>query len=206
MSATKTERIVIVGGGVIGLSTAYHLAKSSEARVILLEKQVVGDGSSSRAGGIITGHLWTKTGVEARKISLRLYRELSEELKAYGYQYQAVGCLNLFSPVEWPERELLLPLYEACDVPFEIIDADEIRYRWPALAPEDDAIGLYDPLGGYSEPDDYVPALAQRCHELGVDIREGAAVTGFINERGSITGVSAWRRDYSGGSGHLHIA
>ncbi len=191
VSAATEKRIIIVGGGVIELSTAYNLAKLGDASVLLLEKQAVGDGSSSRAGGIVTGHLWTETGVEARKISLRLYRELSEELDAYGYQYQAVGCLNLFSPEDWPERAALLPLYGTCDVPYEIIDAGEIRYRWPELAPAEDAIGLYDPLGGYSEPDEYVPALAQRCRDLGVDIREGVTVTGFVKEGNRITGVSA---------------
>lgn len=187
MSATD---IVIVGGGVIGLSAAYYLARSG-VRATLLEKGAVGAGSSSRAGGIITGHLWAKTGVAARKISLRLYRELSEELSAYGYEYQAVGCLNLFSPAAWPERERLLPLYDECEAPYEIINANEVRYRWPLLTPDDDAIGLFDPLGGYSEPDDYVPALARICRELGVDIREGVTVSGFVKERERIKGLVA---------------
>lgn len=184
----SVNRIIIVGGGVIGLSAAYHLTQSG-VRATLLEKDAVGAGSSSRAGGIITGHLWSKTGVKARKISLRLYRELSEELDAYGYQYQAVGCLNLFSPAAWSERERLLPLYDECEAPYEIIDAAEIRQRWPLLTPQDDAIGLFDPLGGYSEPDDYVPALAQKCRDLGVDIREGVTVTGFVRQRERVTGV-----------------
>ncbi len=188
MSATD---IVIVGGGVIGLSAAYHLARGGGVRVTLLEKGAVGAGSSSRAGGIITGHLWAKTGVTARKISLRLYRELSEELKTYGYAYQAVGCLNLFSPADWAERERLLPLYDECEVPYEILDAAEIRQRWSLLRPDDDAIGLFDPLGGYSEPDDYVPALAQKCRELGVDIREEVIVSDFVKERGRIKGPVA---------------
>ncbi len=80
----NAPRFVIVGGGVIGLSAAYHLARSGAGRVILLEQGAVGAGSSSRAGGIITGHLWSQTGVAARKISLRLFHELSEELGAYG--------------------------------------------------------------------------------------------------------------------------
>ena len=183
--------IVIVGGGVIGLSAAYHLARGGGVRVTLLEKGAVGAGSSSRAGGIITGHLWAKTGIAARKISLSLYRELSEELKAYGYAYQAVGCLNLFSPADWAERERLLPLYDESEVPYEILDAAEIRQRWSLLTPEHDAIGLFDPLGGYSEPDDYVPALAQKCRELGVDIREGVMVSDFVKERGRIKGLVA---------------
>ena len=186
----RATDILIVGGGVIGLSAAYHLARSG-VRATLLEKGAVGAGSSSRAGGIITGHLWSKTGIAARKISLRLYRELSEELSAYGYEYQAVGCLNLFSPAAWLERERLLPLYDEYDAPYEIIDADEIRQRWPLLRPDDDAIGLFDPLGGYSEPDDYIPALAQKCRDLGVDIREGVTVSGFVKERERIKGFVA---------------
>jgi len=182
-------RIVIIGGGVIGLSAAWHLARCGGASVTLLEKDAVGAGSSSRAGGIITGHLWTKTGVEARNISLRLFHELSAELGAYGYAYQAVGCLNLFAPSDWPERERLLPLYDESGLPYEILYAAEIRRRWPLLTPAADAIGLFDPLGGYSEPDDYIPALARKCRDLGVDIREGAMVTGFARQRGRVTGV-----------------
>ena len=185
----SADRIIIVGGGVIGLSAAWHLARDGIARVTLLEKEAVGAGSSSRAGGIITGHLWSRTGVEARKISLRLFRALSAELRAYGYAYQAVGCLNLFAPPDWPERERLLLLYDHCNVPYEILDAAEIRGRWPLLRPDDDAIGLFDPLGGYSEPDDYLPALARKCRDLGVDIREGAMVTGFARQGGRVAGV-----------------
>lgn len=184
-----TATALIIGGGVIGLSTAYHLAKKDVGKIILLEKNTVGDGSSSRAGGIITGLLWSKTGVEARKISLKLYRELSTELASYGYQFQDVGCLNLFDQASWSEREKLLPLYDECDVPYEIMDAQEIHHRWSDLTPTDDMIGLYDPLGGYSEPDQYVPALAQRCRDLGVDIREHQPVSNFLLKNDKICGV-----------------
>ena len=170
---------IIIGGGVIGLSTAYHLAKMNTGKVILLEKEVIGDGASSRAGGIITDLLWSRTGVEARKISLTLFGELSEELADYGYRFQNVGCLNLFEAQDWPEREKLLSLYDQCRVPYEILTARDINQRWPDLTPADHILGLYDPLGGYSEPHDYLPALTRRCHELGVDIREGVQVTGI---------------------------
>ena len=124
------------------------MARKKVGSVTLLEKGQVGDGSSSRAGGIITGLLWSETGVLARMISLRLYQELSADLEQYGYRFQDVGCLNLFDPESWPEREELLPLYDRLDFAYEILDAGQIRRRWPNLTPEDDLTGLHDALGG----------------------------------------------------------
>lgn len=178
---------IVVGGGVTGLSAAYHLTRKKYGRVILLEKETVGDGSSSRAAGIITGLLWSETGVLARKKSLALFRELSNELE--GYSFQGIGCLNLYDPQRWQEAQKLLLLYRRLGVPFEVIDAAEIRRRWPALTPRDDLVGLFDPSGGYSEPDEYIPALARRNRELDVEIREHQLVTGFLLHNGRVTGV-----------------
>jgi sarcosine oxidase, subunit beta len=184
MPSTTT---IIIGGGVIGLSTAYHLAHKRFGKIILLEKGPVGDGSSSRAAGIITGLLWSETGVLVRKLSLARYHELSDELP--GYRFQDVGCLNLFNPADWPERTALLPLYDRLGAPYEILSAAEIHNCWPALTPADETIGLFDPLGGYSEPEEYLPALAAKCRERGVEIREGTQVTGFLTRNGSVAGV-----------------
>ena len=186
----STATALIIGGGVIGLSAAYHLAQRKLGRIILLEKEAVGDGASSRAGGIITGLLWTRTGILARQTSLSLFHQLSDELARFGYRFQDVGCLNLFDASSWSEREPQLALYDELDAPYEIIDTAEIRYRWPDLTPADHLLGLYDPLGGYSEPHQYLPALMQRDRELGVDIREGQPVTGFLTDNGRVRGVT----------------
>ena len=178
---------IIIGGGVTGLSTAYHLALKKFGRIILLDKGPVGDGSSSRSAGIITGLLWSETGVRARKISLQRFRELSHELD--GYRFQDVGSILLFDPPSWPDREKLLPLYERVGAPFEILDAAEMHRRWPALHPREDLRALYDPLGGYSEPDEYLPALARKCRDLGIEIHERQQVTDVQVQGGRVTGV-----------------
>ena len=185
---------LIIGGGVIGLSTAYHLAKMKYGRIIVLDKGPVGDGSSSRAAGIITGLLWSETGVLARKRSLELVRELSDDLP--GYRFQDVGCLNLFDVASWPDREKLFPLYDRLGAPYEILDASEMRARWPELHPTEGIIGLHDPLGGYSEPDEYIPALARRVRELGVEIVEHEPVQGFLEAQGRIVGVQSATRQW----------
>ncbi len=178
---------IILGAGVTGLSTAYHLALKKFGRVIVLDKGPVGDGSSRRAAGIVTGLLWSDTGVLVRQTALRRFRELSEELP--GYRFQARGCLNVFDPPGWEERKRLLPMYDRLGAPYEILDAAQMRRRWPHLHPREEFTGLYDPLGGYSEPDEYLPALAARCRELGVELRERTPVTGFRMEGGALRGV-----------------
>ena len=182
-----SRHAVIVGAGVTGLSTAYHLARKSYGKVTVIEKGRVGDGASGRAAGIITGLLWSETGVRARQISLTRFRELSGELD--GYQFQDVGCLNLFDAASWPERERLLPLYDRLGVEYTIMDKAEMAKAWPDLALTGEPVGLFDPLGGYSEPDHYLPALAAGCRAQGVEIREGCMISDFITDSGRMAGV-----------------
>lgn len=180
--------ILVIGGGVIGLSTAYQLARRKAGRIVLLEKGQVGDGSSSRAAGITTGLMWTKTGIQTRKIGLEIFRQLSDELDGYTYHNEH-GCLNLFSPDLWPQRLELLPLYDQIRAPYEILNADEIHRRWPALHPTEEVTGLHDPHGGYSEPSEYIPAMAARIRQLGVEILEGQKVEQFLVRGGRCTGI-----------------
>lgn len=179
--------VVVIGAGVTGLSTAYHLARRDYGKIIVVDKGEVGSGSSSRAAGIITGLLWAEAGVEARKKSLALFRDLSNELD--GYRFQDVGALNLFDPASWPEREQLLPMYDKIGAQYEILTPQQIEHRWPMLKVDESYTGLFDPLGGYSEPHEYIPALVKKLHELGVEIRERTPVTDVIIRNGQVTGV-----------------
>jgi len=184
----RSRRAIVVGAGVSGLSTAYHLKRLGYDDVTLFEKDSIGAGSSSRAAGISTGLLWSKTGVLARKTALRRFREMSSELDGYAFHNEH-GCLNLFSSELWPGREQLLPLYDQLDVPYQVMDAPEIRRRWRHLAPPDDFIGLHDPLGGYSEPAVYLPALTAKLLALGVTIVEQTSVHELLVRDGRVTGV-----------------
>ena len=179
---------IVIGAGVTGLSTAYHLAKRGYGRVIVLEKNEIGAGSSSRAAGISTGLLWSETGVRARRHALRIFREFSNELPRYIFHNEH-GCLNLFSPELWPARAALLPLYDRLEAPYQVLSPAEIRRRWPGLNPADDYLGLLDPTGGYSEPAEYIPGLTQRARALGVEIRENVQVDEICLKQGRTCGV-----------------
>jgi sarcosine oxidase subunit beta len=179
---------VIIGAGVTGLSTAYHLAKLGYGRVMVLEKNEIGAGSSSRAAGIGTGLLWSETGIRARKHALRIFREFSRELPGYVFHNEH-GCLNLFNRELWPAREALLPLYDRLEAPYQVMGPAEIKRRWPALNPAEEMLGLHDPTGGYSEPPEYLAGLTQRARELGVEIRENVRVDEIMLKHGRLCGV-----------------
>jgi glycine/D-amino acid oxidase-like deaminating enzyme len=193
----STSTVIIVGGGVIGLSTAYHLARRGDVRVILLEKDTIGAGSSLRAAGITTGLLWSETGVRCRQLGIEWFRRLSDELIGYTY-HDEHGCLNLFAPPTWPARQQLLPLYDRLRLPYEVLTAEEIHQRWPALTPPEDLIGLLDPRGGYSESDEYIAGLLEACRTLGVVIEEHRTVTGLLTTGGRVTGVRTHEGDVEG--------
>jgi sarcosine oxidase, subunit beta len=189
----SSATVVVIGGGAIGLSTAYQLARKGVGRVVLLDKGPLGDGASSRAAGIGTHLLWCEAAVRARKISFALFRQFSDEWIDYKFHGER-GCLNLLSPDAWPAREALLPLYDRLDAPYEVLDAKEIRRRWPALTPPDDCVGLHDPKGGYSEPDEYLSALAGRVRQIGVKVFEHEPVVEFLRRGDRIIGIRTSRQ------------
>lgn len=173
------KTFLIIGAGVTGMSTAYHLCKQGAGRVIILEKDQVGAGSSSRAAGITTGLLWTRTGVQARRIALDLFTEWSSCLPGYTFHSEE-GCLNLISPEGWTNRQPLLPLYDEFAMQYEILSPGEIRDRWPVLKPRDGFKGLWDPRGGFSEPPNYLNALRTEVLRMGGVIHEGTCVKSIL--------------------------
>ena len=189
----SVDTIVIIGGGVIGLSTAYQLALKRVGRVVLLDKGLLGDGASSRAAGIGSQLQWSETGVHARQIGFQLFRQFSDEWDDYTF-HDEHGCLNLFTPDGWSARATLLPLYDRLGAPYRVLDPQEIRDRWPALNPADGISALHDLQGGYSEPDEYLRALTKRVRDLGVEIREGEPTIGFLRRGERVVGVRTVRQ------------
>lgn len=179
---------VIVGAGVTGMSTAYQLARMGYGRIIVFDKDGVGAGSSRRAAGITTGLLWSETGIRARQVATRLFREWSRALPGYVFHNEH-GCLNLFDERLWPARERLLPLYDRLHAPYQVMAPEEIQRRWPSLRVPHGFIGLHDPLGGYSEPTHTLAGLRQRVQELGVEIREQTTVQGLVVRGDRVVGV-----------------
>ncbi len=177
----------MIGAGVTGLSTAFHLVEKGVERVVVVDKGSVGGGSSLQAGGIITMLMPTETEVCARSVSLDLFERFSRILD--GYHFHQVGCLNLSTEEVFSKAGSLRDMWRRLGGRFEVLRGPEIGERFPDLAAQEGDVGVLDQRSGYSEPHRYIPALKTKLEDMGVDIRENEAVIGFDLHNGRMRGV-----------------
>ena len=187
MSHTRPQSVVVIGAGVTGLSTAFHLVEKGVERVVVVDKGTVGGGSSLQVGGIVTMLLTTQTEVRARGISLDLFERFSRILD--GYRFHQVGCLNLYTEDVFARTEADWDMWRQLGAKFEVLRGGEISERFPDLVALETDRATLDLRAGYSEPHRYVPALRAKVEDMGVEIRENEPVTGFERSGGRVTGV-----------------
>ena len=187
MPHTRPQSVVVIGAGVTGLSTAFHLVEKGMERVVVVDKGSVGGGSSLQAGGIITMLMATETEVRARAISLDLFERFSRILD--GYHFHQVGCLNLSVENASAKTSESREMWRRLGGQFEVLSGGEISERFPDLAAQETDIGVLDLRSGYSEPHRYIPALRAKLEDMGVEIRENEPVVGFDLRNDRVRGV-----------------
>ncbi|MEZ5774456.1 MAG: FAD-dependent oxidoreductase [Hyphomicrobiaceae bacterium] len=189
MSAQTGARIVIVGGGIIGLSIAYHLARRGERDVLLLERNSVTSGTSWHAAGIV-GPLrasmnLTKLAIYATELFPRLETETGQST---GYR-QTGGFWLARTPERMEELERIAAMGEMTGLHPHILTPPAVRERLPLLNVADLAGALWVDEDGQANPVDICMAYQKGAKAGGVRIEEGAKVTGFSRAGGRVTGV-----------------
>ena len=187
MPHIRPQSVVVIGAGVTGLSTAFHLVEKGVERVVVVDKGSVGGGSSLQAGGIITMLMATETEVRARAISLDLFERFSRILD--GYHFHQVGCLNLSVENASAKTSESREMWRRLGGQFEVLSGGEISEQFPDLAAQETDIGVLDLRSGYSEPHRYIPALRAKLEDMDVEIRENEPVVGFDLRNDRVRGV-----------------
>ena len=184
---TRPKKVVIVGAGIAGLSTAFHLADKGVRGVVLLDKGRVGSGSSSRSGAVNTMLMATENATRARGISFDIFERFDRLLEDYHFHQD--GCMGIYNPDQLAAASQLHDMHRAAGAHFEILDRQQIENRFPDLNVMDDECGVLDLRGGWSEPDRYIPALTAMVRTMGVEIIEHCTVDTFLIENGQVGGV-----------------
>lgn len=186
----KEARVVIVGGGIIGCSVAYHLAHAGWKDVVLLERDRLTSGTTWHAAGLmVTFGSFSETSMEMRKYSRDLYSRLEAETgQATGLK--KIGFIEVASDDDRLEEYRRVSAFNRyCGVDVQEISPSQVKELFPLARIDDIRAGFYVKDDGVVNPIDVTMALAKGARMQGVTILEETPCTGILQKNGAVTGV-----------------
>jgi len=194
--ANQTAKHLIIGGGIIGCSTAYHLAKNGEQNVVLLEKASLTEGATWHAAGLVGQLRSSRNTTRMLKRSVAMYDQLEAET-GMAFDWKKVGSLRLAATKErLLEAKRLTTMARSFDLEMEMISATEAKKLFPYI----DATGLegaaFIPSDGHVDPASLCQAVAAGARKYGAQIKQGVKVLDFEIKDGRITKVMTTDGDY----------
>jgi len=195
MTLPDRAQIVVIGGGIIGCSTAYHLARDHKADVILLEQGQLTSGSTWHAAGLV-GQLRSSASItKVLKYSVDLYKRLDQET-GLETGWKMSGCLRLATNQDrWIEYRRLATTAQSFGMDMQLLSPQEAKAKFP-LMDVDDLVGAsWLPTDGQASPSDITQSLAKGARMHGAKIFENVRVTGFDMKDGRILAVKTSKGD-----------
>ncbi|MGE3147250.1 MAG: FAD-dependent oxidoreductase [Pseudorhodoplanes sp.] len=178
-----TARVVIIGGGAVGVSSLYHLAKAGWTDCVLLEKNELTSGSTWHAAGNVPTFSSSWSLMNMQRYSAELYRGLAQAVD-YPMNYHVTGSVRLAHGKERLrefQRARGMGRYQGMAI--DVIEPAEIRKRYPFIELHDLAGALYDPNDGDIDPAQLTQALAKGARDMGAKIVRFCPVTGVRRDR-----------------------
>jgi 4-methylaminobutanoate oxidase (formaldehyde-forming) len=190
----RRSRVVVVGGGIIGCSVAYHLAHMGWKDVALLERDQLTSGTTWHAAGLmVTFGSTSTTNTWMRRYSRDLYGRLEAET-GQSTGFKPVGFIELATdPDRLEEYHRVAALNRYCGVDVHEISASEVKELFPLARVDDVLAGFYVEEDGRVNPVDATMALARGARMQGVRVLEGVPVTGVLKKDGRVAGVQTPR-------------
>ncbi|MBX9452789.1 MAG: FAD-dependent oxidoreductase [Mesorhizobium sp.] len=179
MSLPSHAQIVVIGGGIIGCSTAYHLARDHKADVVLLEQGKLTSGSTWHAAGLV-GQLRSSASItRVLKYSVDLYKGLEAET-GLATGWKMTGCLRLATNQDrWTEFRRLATTARSFGMEMHLVSPDEVKRMWTLMDTSDLVGASWLPTDGQASPSDITQSLAKGARMHGAKLFEDVRVTGL---------------------------
>ncbi|OAN77140.1 dimethylglycine dehydrogenase [Sulfitobacter sp. EhC04] len=162
-----TARVVIIGGGVVGASTLYHLARAGWSDCVLLEKNELTAGSTWHAAGNVPNFAGSWAVMNMQRYAAAMYRTLGEDV-GYPMNYHVTGSVRLaHSKERMQEFERVASMGQYQGLEMTVCTPDELKERHPFMETHDLMGGLWDPLDGDIDPAQLTQALAKGARDAG---------------------------------------
>ena len=188
----ETADVVIIGGGIVGASVAYHLAEQGCTNVLIIEREEKqGLGSTSKSMGGVRAQFATPINIQMSLYSIDFFSRFEEatgqtaDYRAHGYLFAATNDAHLKYLKENQEKQRVLGLNNA-----EMVSPEEILKMVPQVRSDDIIGGSYCPTDGFVDPNSVLNGYSKRAKERGVNLWLNTEVTGINVKDGQISGVN----------------
>jgi len=182
-------KVVIIGGGVAGCSSAYHLAKFGWKDTILLERDQLTSGTTWHAAGLVSQLGPSAAVTKIRKYTTDLYKEL-EKKTGFSAGLKLNGALSIATTKgRWQELQRQATTAQLFDVYVEVLNIDQIKKIYPIINEKDILGGIFMPGDGQADPIGVTNLLAKAAKKLGVKIFEKSPVEKILVKNGRVSGV-----------------
>ena len=186
--ANQAADVVVIGGGVNGCSTAFHLAERGVKRVILVERRHLGAGASGKSGSLVRMHYTNPYESRLAHESLKYFHDWKHRVGG-DCGFERLGYLKLVARGHRDRLERNVAAQQAIGIKTRVITSEEVREILPECRLDDLGGAAYEPDSGYADPNATTFSLAEAARRLGVEIRTHCEATRIATERGRVIGV-----------------
>jgi sarcosine oxidase subunit beta len=194
-----TADILIVGGGVIGTSIAWQLARRQAGKVVLLEKSFLGAGSSGKSGAIIRQHYSNRLTAAMARQSLQVFQNFPDLIGGPAV-FTHTGMILIVNERDRAGLEANMAMQRELGIDVRLLTADELGELDSNARLAEDEMAVLEAEAGYVEAVQVVASFAEAAHHLGADIRQGVEVRELVVENGRIAGVETNEGRYQTGT------
>ena len=184
----KTAEAVIIGGGVMGCSTLYHLARLGMKDVVLLEQDVLGSGSTGRSQAILRMHYSNPITSAMAWESLKVFRDFDKVLK-HSSGYVKTGYFLIVGPEDRGPLEENVAMQRSLGIDTRLVSPEDLEEVAPMLRANDAGGIAYEPQSGYVDPYLVTAGYSQRAREMGAQVYMRTPAIGVQTRDGKVTGV-----------------
>ena len=202
MSLPTQARVVIIGGGVVGCSVAYHLAKLGWKDVVLLERKQLTSGTTWHAAGLIGQLRASQNMTKLARYSAELYKGLEAETGVATGLRQGGSVSAALTEERLEELYRQAAMARAFGVPVEELSPKEVKEKYEHINLDGVTGGVWLPTDGQADPANIALALAKGARQNGALVKERIKVTGIEREGRRVTGVN-WAADDGSDQGHI---
>ncbi len=191
----NASKVVIIGGGVIGCSVAYHLAKFGWKDVILLERDLLTSGTTWHAAGLVSQLGPSAAITKIRKYTLELYKKLENEVE-HSAGLRLNGALSIAqTDGRWQELKRQATTAQLYDVDIKILNKNQLKKEFPMMITDDLKGGILMPGDGAADPSGVTHMLAKAARLNGAQIFEKSPVQKILIKNGKVEGVRVNNED-----------